>query len=780
MPDAIVTQAVERLKLATEAEKEQRLREKEDLSFQVPEKQWTPEARQSRSAQQVNGVTLPARPMLAIPKLDQPVQLVLNQEKAAHLGVQVHPLSEDADDDTAEVFQGLYRCIERDSRANLARSWGFERAVKAGRGAYRVLTEPAEGYGVTKDQRIVIKRLLYQDSAYFDPFAIEPDWSDGEWAFVVAWVSWAKYKRLYSKKKSKAGADVDSELAGYNDGELASLVSNDICPAWIKGDGESRAVLVAEYFTVEGTEDDRRIIWRKLNGIEVLEEQVWMGKYIPIIPVIGRELIPFDDERRWVGIIGPNKDGQRFFNYSASTVVENMATEPKNTWVLAEGQEEGHEQEFLLANVRNFPYVRYKPTSLAGNLNPPPYRSQVDTSKLALAMQGLTVASEFIHAGTGAFEPSLGQNSPNVKTKGATLALQQQHDEGNSNWMDNLKEITLTYEAKVVLDLIPKVYDRPGRIARILDFEDKSEMVMLNAPFVIDPQTKRPMPAPQAPPSQSSPMAQQQPGAMSAQQPKQPEAKHYDLTKGIYGVSVNIGKAYKSRLDEGNDALGNLFQAEPELFKILGDIWLEFQSWPGHKEAAERIKKMLPPPLQNQDQQQDAAMQLEQAKAQMQQMQQVLTEMQKALETDKVKVDGQVQIKQIDADMKFKLANLEQEFAVKLQEMKDATAIDVKKLDLLGKGIVAAHQADDEELALGRQHAHEVVESEKDRQAQVEAAQMAQQHALEQGAQGALTDATMASQGHEQALEAGDVSHGQALEQQAQAAALAPQPAAGA
>jgi hypothetical protein len=93
----------------------------------------------TRKAQTIDGIiVLPERPSLSIPTLDQPIQLALNQERQAHLGVQVHPLTEDADDDTAEVLQGLYRRIETDSRADLARSWAHERAVKCGRGWYRV------------------------------------------------------------------------------------------------------------------------------------------------------------------------------------------------------------------------------------------------------------------------------------------------------------------------------------------------------------------------------------------------------------------------------------------------------------------------------------------------------------------------------------------------------------------------------------------------------------------------------------------------------------------
>ena len=66
-----------------------------------------------------------------------------------------------------------------------------------------------------------------------------------------------------------------------------------------------------------------RVWWSVINGIEELTPaQEWNGRYIPIVPVLGRELQPFDGERRFVGMIRPAKDGQRLFNYAASNAVE--------------------------------------------------------------------------------------------------------------------------------------------------------------------------------------------------------------------------------------------------------------------------------------------------------------------------------------------------------------------------------------------------------------------------------------------------------------------------
>jgi hypothetical protein len=62
-----------------------------------------------------------------------------------------------------------------------------------------------------------------------------------------------------------------------------------------------------------------------------------------------------------------------------------------------------------------------------------------------------------------------------------------------------------------VLDLIPYIYDRPGRVARLLDAEDNPRTVMLNAPFTMNPQTQRPQRAPMPPQGPPQGMAPQGP-----------------------------------------------------------------------------------------------------------------------------------------------------------------------------------------------------------------------------------------------------------------------------
>lgn len=716
---SITEEALKNYRIACDAYTKQLDREIEDLKFQVPELQWDELSRRQRSSEASSGVPTPARPMLSIPKLDQPIQLILNQERAAHLGVNIHPLSEDANDETAEVLQGLYRKIERDSRANIARSWAFDRAVKAGRGVYRIGTCYDEESGNTFDQRITIERILYQQAVKFDPAAKEPDFSDGEWAFVTEWVPIETFNRLYP---GVIPSDVDPfDAAGMRDKT----------PDWIKYDGEERAVLVGEYFKKvhekkrvflledgsivdndppEGakivtmrTVDDVKVMWYKLapggDGLQVLEEQEWNGKYIPLVPVIGRELQAFDSERRWVGVIAPAKDAQRLYNYAASTAVEIAALEPKAPFVGAEGQFEGHEEWWMRANTRNLPYLEYKPMDLNGHLLPPPQRMQVDTSRLGPSMALLQQADDFIQAATSTPDPALGNLTSRDRSGKAIQALQQQSDASTSNYMHNLAQISMTYEAKVILDMIPRVYDRPGRIARILDMEDESRTVVLNAPFFESDGMPVRADVPQLPM-----------GAGANVVPFRPRAqpKRYDLTKGRYGVSVSIGKSYQTRLEQGADEIGQILQAQPQLMPLIGPIYFKFRDFPGAKELSEILKKVRdqqnPALGQKEGEEDPAALQakLQQAGQQNQMLQQQLQQAVQYIKTEQAKQQAAIQQTQQDNAAKIEAERIKAEVQVAIERMREEAET---------QRLLLEQRFDAIQKALDRQQTHAMAES---------------------------------------------------------------------
>lgn len=713
-----VADAIKRFKRSRDAYERQRDRERDDLAFQVPELQWDAESRRAREGSVVGNVAVPPRPTLSISKLDQPIQIVLNQQKAARLGVQVHPVSEDADADTAEMIQDLYRSIERDSRAQIARGWAFDRAVKAGLGFYRVNTVYDEHGGNPFDQRVVIERILQQDQVYLDPSAQMPDWSDGEYAFLCTWLSVDRFKREYPT----------SALADYDDRALQALVRE--VPDWVRVDGDDQsAVLIAEYWRVEsvarqyvGLADGRvvfadeltpdeaalvpadaprravkvpKVWWSVINGVEELTEpQEWNGRYIPIIPVVGRELQPFDGERRFVGMIRPAKDGQKLFNFAASNAVEIAALEPRAPFLLAEGQDEGYEQMWAQANTRNFPTLKYKPTTIAGQPAAPPQRVPVDASRMNTSMSLMQQADSFIQATTAVYDPSLGRLSAGERSGRALLALQQQADTATSHYLESLASIAMTYEARVVLDLLPRIYDRPGRIVQLLDGQDEHRQVMVNQPFVRG-RDGRPVPAP-------LPMG----GAEMA--PSQ--VTHYDLARGVYNVSVSVGRSYQTRLEQGAEELGQILTASPGLMPLIGPTYFRYRDFPGAREVADILKRQQaqqfpylaadgengPPPEHLVPQLQQQVQQLQQQLGQAADMikgEQVKA--QAALAEAQLKAQADLERERVKADAERQLQAMQADAERQLQAMKNAAQIEVKKIDALTKGFVVDGAAGD-------------------------------------------------------------------------------------
>ncbi len=334
-------------------------------------------------------------------------------------------------------------------------------------------------------------------------------------------------------------------------------------------------------------------------------------------------------------------------------------------------------------------------------------------------MQLLAQADNFIQMTTATFDPSLGRVSQQEKSGRAIMALQQQSDSGNSNYLQNLAEISMTYEAKVVLDLIPAIYDRPGRLARTLDEEGEAETIMLNQRFYHDPRSKQPVPlkpteqppvspapgpglgAPppagggpgMIPPGGPPPGMPPQPPQPPMSPPAPPEVKHYDLRKGIYSVAVDIGKQRTTALQEGSEAIGQILQSNPQLMPLIGPTWMKFQSWPGARELADILAKMRDKQFPGLVGGEDGQPSPEQMAAQMQQMGQQLQAIQaqlqaamKTIETEQIKSQAALQKAEMDNQTKLQIAGMEQQSKVMLEHLKG-------ELEQIRLAIEGAHES---------------------------------------------------------------------------------------
>lgn len=705
----LVQQAITRWHTANNAEDPLRKEALEDKQFRNLQ-QWPEDIKASRSERGRE------RPCLTIDQIGEPIRQICNRQKEAKPSIQINPVSNGANEDGAEVRQGLIRRIEVDSHASSARAWAFEDAVTCGFGYYRIKTEFVyQGQGEVDgpalfDQQIRIESIENNLSVYCDPAAVRPDRRDARYYLIVSDLPKDEYERLYPESQVASledlrglGDDMDPDwfpegkirVAEYYYKEFTkrklALLSNGQVV-----DAKDAKTLMSELIkqtpgqaltVVREREVESHVVkWALINGVEVLDEKDWPGQFIPIIPVFG-ERLNVNGQRTYRGIVRAARDPQRMYNYNNSALVEEMALAPKAKVIMAEGQDEDHEEQWRQANVRNFPYLTYKPTTLIGNMVPPPQVAQfTDPAKIQSIVIAINQNKTDLRSTTGWYDAT-DPNRKNTDQSGkAILARQQSQAQGSVNYLDNL-HWAIIFEAECVLDLLPKIYDRPGRVVEILTGEnDTRKPVVLNQPFV-EGQDGQPMPG-------------------DDQQLAAGIATLYDLTAGQYGVTVSIGASYTTRRQEAVDWQIRLIESNPQFFgPIMSDITVRNMDGPGHNEIADRLERAVPPQIKGDDQQnQDAAalqQQLQQAMQQIEMLSQELNAKTDYINTEQAKLDAEAQTTQ---------AKLVAETQAEAEKLKVEIAKKQLELEAKREMLVLELQYQREELAMKLANEREIAE----------------------------------------------------------------------
>lgn len=745
---AFLKLARDRFQQGQDADTKQRERELADLKFAALD-YWPEDVKTAREGQNAsNGLPpTPARPCLVIDKTTEPLRQVLNQERGSDISIELVAADDFGDgtagvsDDEIDLREGLIRRIQRESEAHDARTWAFDRAVKAGRGYYVIGTRYAQGK--TRDQEIYVRRLYNQACVTIDPTHEQPDGSDAEWGFIGTDLPWDQYKAEHPKAANgrpnpvlEAGDDVFRAL-----GEQY--------PTWFRSEGKTRLVRVVEYYYTERTtrtlamlpdgrdewedelsESDKaqdydtrpvietKVKWAKIDGTQVLDETDWPGHYIPIIQVLGEEQQPYDDQRRAFGMIRGMRESVYGFSVMASRVVEAFGLSPLPSLQVAEGQIEGYEAWYQAATTRTLPYLPYKQRDLESNPAPPPTLVPRDLGAVIGPLtQSLAMFNEAIQSATSIHDPNLGKDAPNARSGRAILALQQQGNQGTSNYLDNLSR-SMRYEGRIINDLLEPIYNRPGRIARIVNGEGDSEAVMLHQPFTRD-SAGRPIAAP--PDSRL-------------------DTQHYTLTKdATFNVVVRVTRSADTRRFEEQELVGTIINADPQAMTIVGDLFFEHQDGPGHQAMADRFKAVLDPRVQAMlAQQQHGAptpQQVQQMQAQIQQLTAQLQQAAGQLNSETAKYQAQAQIEQFKQQAAAQMKQLElaadADLQVRLKQMDNAAKIEVARIAAAKQAADTVAEASEEQQARG----HEAVQNALDRQHDRRLAVAQQQHDAAQAAQ---------------------------------------------
>ena len=590
--DGRIEEAKQFLRLCNDSDSNNRAEALDDVRFAAGD-QWPVDVQNSR--------VLEARPCLTINKLDAYVRQICNQQRQQRPRIKVHGMNNESDAKVAEIITGITRHIENQSDADQAYDHAFEYCVKMGWGYWRVTTDYIKDDSF--DQEIYIKRIENPFSVYFDPNSVQPDGSDAEKCLVTTVVSKAVFRKMYPDAddvqgfSSRGTGDTESEWVTkediriaeyfYTEREKAMIIQLSDGTTGYSDEMPSKEALEQAGITVIDKRDTwrKKIKWCKLTAMQILEEGEWAGKFIPIVPVYGQE-VRVDDKHKKFGLVRMAKDPQRMYNYWSTALTETVALAPKAKWLLAEGQDEGHENEWAMANIKAMPVLRYKQTDIEGRIAPAPTRLQPEPPPAGVmtALQGM---NQDLQAVVGIFDPA---QLPQGMQSGKSLQGQQaQADMTNFHYYDNLTR-SIRHTGRIILDLIPKIYDRQ-RVMRIIGDDGKPEMVTINE------------------------QGQDEQGVSKVLN---------DVTVGEYDVVMETGPGYNSKRQEAVDSMMGLLGADPTLMQTAGDLIFRNMDFPGAEVIADRLaasnpmaqiddKSPIPPQVQ---------MQLAQSKQQIQQLQQ--------------------------------------------------------------------------------------------------------------------------------------------------------------
>lgn len=281
--------------------------------------------------------------------------------------------------------------------------------------------------------------------------------------------------------------------------------------------------------------------------------------YSPLVPVYADRVRKADGEYTWMGLVQRIKDSQKLVNLYKTLEFAQIKKTPKSQWLLSRGQSSG-DSEGQWNNPDRYDSLIYDETSVDGKpLNPP---QRIDTNpNVSGLMQPYTQTIIDIGRVLGMPDAMMGIDPANTAESGkAVLARQSVSEISTAQYFDNLCK-SIAQITRIEIKLIPIVFVNPEEIDIYDELGDSQKVTV----------------------DWSNPA----------------------INWNALQANVKSGPAYAGRRKEDVNALMATVQMMPNNAPMMMDIIMAQQDNPGAKLMAKRLKKMLPPELQDNAQTQE-------------------------------------------------------------------------------------------------------------------------------------------------------------------------------
>lgn len=572
------------------------------------------------------------RPVLTINKTRQHNLQIINDAKQNKPSVKIRPVGGGATYEASQVFEGIIRHIEYISNAQSAYDTATKFQVEGGLGFLRVVTDYANDESF--DQEIFIRRIRDPFTVYLDPDAQEADKSDARFGFVFDDMPKDDFKLAYPDYLDLVGDAALGNGDGWIDqdhirvceyyrtiekkdkllaitdpttGQVHVIKHSDI-PQELRSQAIDDPATKVRNLTLNEIE------WYLIAGNEIIDKKKWPGKYIPIIAVIGEEVI-VNGEMDRKGHTRALKDPQRIYNYWSSSSVEFVALQGKSPYIAPARAIEGLETYWRTANTSNTSILPYNDIDDEGMPIQMPQRAQPPQIANAY-VEGMKIAREEMMEVSGQYQSQFGAPG-NEKSGKAINERQRQGDNATYHFIDNLA-VSIRYLGKILLDLIPKIYDTK-RVLRILAEDGEESQVQL------DPKAQA---------------AHQQQAKMHGNA----AMAIFNPNVGKYDVMSDVGPAYATKRQEAFNAMTQIVTQAPQLVNVIGDLLFKNADFPGADKIAERLERMVPPQAKGEGPNPEVT----QLQQQLQHMTGLLNSMTNQLAEHKLKLTGKDQLRDVE------------------------------------------------------------------------------------------------------------------------------------
>jgi hypothetical protein len=644
--EEILTEARARFKRCAEWEADARTRHEADVKFCEGDSdngfQWDQQDRTKRSGE--------SRPSLTINKTRQHCLQIVNDARQHKAAINVRPVGDGATYEAAKIFEGVVRHIEYISNASEAYESASWQQVVGGWGYWRVLTDFMDDKSF--DQEIYIRRVPDPLSVYLDPDIQQFDGSDAGFGFVFRDVLREDFEAEYPAEEGEAGANT-------------TLGDEMVRP--IEGWDDTTHVRTAEYYRKSQKKDEllyladgtitlksemdpdlykampeeavvrRRhttrpeIEWFKIVGRKIVDRKIWPGSYIPLVRVIGEETV-IDGQLDRKGHTRALKDPQRMYNFWSSSATEHVALQSKSPYIAPAASIEGHEMLWANANRENRAVLTFNHKDDEGKDLPAPARQAPPVMSTAY-MQGMHTAQQELMMASGQYQAQMGENE-NAKSGVAIQQRQRQGDNATYHYIDHLAQ-AIRFTGRILLDLIPKIYDTPRVIKIMAENGDQTEVhIDPNAPephqMMIPGPTGQMVPVP----PEKAKQAQSDPDIAS-------EVKTiFNPNVGKYFVQADVGPAFGTKRQEQFNALSQMMERNSDLVKIAGDLLFAAADFPMADELQERFKRAIPANILGTGPPPEVAQMKEQYEQQVKMLQNSVAQMHQQLTEKDAKLQG--------------------------------------------------------------------------------------------------------------------------------------------